>query len=131
VLDCRAEGTCGHNDLSVFDGDGECDRQICDLRVKGKSEAEVCTMLGCTIPDIHRALDRAAQAAMTPAARVRDIYLDAARMERSRPWMSCRHSPCRQRPPSAEGKFAERGDDCHSGAGAEGDVVGEQRAAAG
>jgi hypothetical protein len=34
------------NDLSAFDGDGECDRQICDLRVKGKSEAEVCTMLG-------------------------------------------------------------------------------------
>jgi hypothetical protein len=71
------------NDLSAFDGDGECDRQICDLRVKGKSEAEVCTMLGCTVPDIHRALDRAAQAAMTPAARVRHIYLDAARMERA------------------------------------------------
>jgi hypothetical protein len=71
------------NDLSAFDGDGECDRRICDLRVKGKSEAEVCTMLGCTVPDIHRALDRVAQAAMTPAARVRDIYLDAARMERA------------------------------------------------
>ena len=52
------------NDLSAFDGDAERERQICDLRVKGKSEAEVCQMLGVTVPDIHRALDRAAQAAM-------------------------------------------------------------------
>jgi hypothetical protein len=29
------------NDLSAFDGDAERDRQIVDLRVKGKSEAEV------------------------------------------------------------------------------------------
>jgi hypothetical protein len=70
------------NDLSVFDGDAERERQICDLRVKGKTEAEVCSMLGCTVPDIHRALDRAAQAALTPAARVRSIYLDGARLER-------------------------------------------------
>jgi hypothetical protein len=71
------------NDLSAFDGDAERERQICDLRVKGKSEAEVCQMLGCTIRDIHAALDKAAQASMTPAARVRDIFVDAARMERA------------------------------------------------
>ena len=46
------------NDLSAFDGDAERDRQIVDLRVKGKSEAEVCQILGCTVPDIHRALER-------------------------------------------------------------------------
>jgi hypothetical protein len=44
------------NDLSAFDGGGERERQICDLRVKGKTEAEVCAMLGVTVPDIHRAL---------------------------------------------------------------------------
>ena len=55
------------NDLSAFDGDAERERQICDWRVKGKSEAEVCQMLGVTVPDIHRALDRAAQAAMNGA----------------------------------------------------------------
>jgi hypothetical protein len=70
------------NDLSAFDGDQERERQICDLRVKGKTEAEVVAMLGCTVADIHRALDRAAQASMTPAARVRGIFVDAARMER-------------------------------------------------
>jgi hypothetical protein len=69
------------NDLSAFDGDGERERQICDLRVKGKTEAEVCAMLGVTVPDIHRALDRAAQAALTPAARLRGIFIDAARLE--------------------------------------------------
>jgi hypothetical protein len=77
VLDCPAKGARVMNDLSAFDGDGERDRQIVDLRVKGKSEAEVCQMRGVTVPDIHRALDR------TPQARVRDIYLDAARMERA------------------------------------------------
>ena len=35
------------NDLSAFDGDAERDRQIVDLRVKGKSEAEV-------LPDARR-----------------------------------------------------------------------------
>jgi hypothetical protein len=70
------------NDLSAFDGDAERERQICDLRVKGKTEAEVVAMLGVTVPDIHRALDRAAQASLTPAARVRGIYIDAARLER-------------------------------------------------
>jgi hypothetical protein len=44
------------NDLSAFDGDGERGRQICDLRVTGKTEAEICAMLGVTVPDIHRAL---------------------------------------------------------------------------
>ena len=42
------------NDLSAFDGDAERDWQIVDLRVKGKREAEVCQILGCTVPDIHR-----------------------------------------------------------------------------
>jgi hypothetical protein len=70
------------NDLSEFDGDQGRERQICDLRIKGKTEAEVCQMLGCTVADIHRALDRAAQASMTPQARVRSIYIDAQRLER-------------------------------------------------
>src|SRR3984957_2895318 len=43
------------NDLSAFDAKRE--RQICDLRIRDKTEAEVCQMLGCTVPDIHRALD--------------------------------------------------------------------------
>ena len=30
------------NDLSAFDGDTERERQICDLRIKGKTEVEVC-----------------------------------------------------------------------------------------
>ena len=51
------------NDLSAFDGDAERDRQIVDLRVKGKSEAEVCQILGCTVPDIHRAIWRLARRA--------------------------------------------------------------------
>ena len=37
------------NDLSAFDGDAERDRQIVDLRVKGKSEAEVCQIFGCMV----------------------------------------------------------------------------------
>jgi hypothetical protein len=49
--------------------------------VKGKSIAETSQMMNCTVADINRALDKAAQAAMTPAARVRAIYLDAARLE--------------------------------------------------
>jgi hypothetical protein len=71
------------NDLSAFDQDGGRDRQICDLRIRGKSEAEVMAMLGCPLRDIHSALDRAAQASMTPAARVRDIWVQAERMERA------------------------------------------------
>jgi len=63
VLDCRAEGTCGHERSLAFDGDAERDRQIVDLRVKkGKSE-EVCQILGCTVPDIHRAIWRLARRA--------------------------------------------------------------------
>lgn len=46
------------NDLSAFDGDAERERQIVDLRVRGKTEAEVCQILGCTAPDIHRAIWR-------------------------------------------------------------------------
>jgi hypothetical protein len=38
-------------------------------------------MLGVTVPDIHRSLDKAVQATMIPAARVRGIYIDAARLE--------------------------------------------------
>ena len=34
-------------------------------------------MLGVTVPDIHRSLDKAVQATMIPAARVRGIYIDA------------------------------------------------------
>jgi hypothetical protein len=50
VLDCRAEGWPAMNDLSAFDGDAERERQFCDLRIRGKTEAEVCQMLGCTAP---------------------------------------------------------------------------------
>jgi hypothetical protein len=70
------------NDMSEFDGNAERERQIVDLRVKGKTEAEVCAMLGVTVADLNRALDRAAQGSMTPAARVRGIFIDAARLER-------------------------------------------------
>jgi hypothetical protein len=52
VLDCRAEGWPAMNDLSAFDGDAERGRQICDLRIRGKTEAEVCQMLGCTVPGL-------------------------------------------------------------------------------
>ena len=38
-------------------------------------------MLGVTVPDIHRSLDKAVQATVIPAARVRGIYIDAARLE--------------------------------------------------
>jgi hypothetical protein len=69
------------NDLSAFDGDAGRDRQIIDLRVKGKSEAGVSQMLGVTVPDIHRALHKAAQASMTPQAQVRGIFIVAARLE--------------------------------------------------
>ena len=65
------------NDLSAFDGDAGRDRQIIDLRVKGG----VSQMLGVTVPDIHRALHKAAQASMTPQAQVRGIFIDAARLE--------------------------------------------------
>jgi hypothetical protein len=75
------EGGIVMNDLSVFDGDADRERQICDLRVSGKPVAEVCQMLGVTVADINRALDRAAQAALTPSARVRTIHIEAARME--------------------------------------------------
>ena len=34
MLNCRAEGTCGHERSLAFDGDAERDRQIVDLRVK-------------------------------------------------------------------------------------------------
>jgi hypothetical protein len=37
------------NGLSEFDGDAERARQICDLRIRGKSEPEVCQMLGVTV----------------------------------------------------------------------------------
>ena len=38
-------------------------------------------MLDVTVPDIHRSLDKAVQATVIPAARVRGIYIDAARLE--------------------------------------------------
>lgn len=69
------------NDLSAFDGDAERERQICDLRIKGKTEAEVSEMLGVTVAEIHHALDRAATASLTPQARIRDIFVDKGRLE--------------------------------------------------
>ena len=42
-------------------------------------------MLGVTVPDIHRSLDKAVQATMIPAARVRGIYIDAPRVAPARP----------------------------------------------
>jgi hypothetical protein len=109
------------NDLSAFDGDAERERQICDLRVKGKTEAEVCQMRGVTVPDIHRALDKAAQAAMTPAARVRGIFIDAARLERIQQVFI----------PLVESADDQGGDGCDPRARAQGDAHGRQRAVEG
>ena len=76
-------------------------------------------MLGVTVPDIHGSLDKAAQAAMIPAARVRGIYIDAARLEQYE-----------QALVTAAIGGDEKGD-CDGGArsGAEGDAFGQQRAA--
>ncbi len=48
------------NGLSEFDGDAERDRQICDLRIRGKSEPEVCQMLGVTVEGTNRVSPRKA-----------------------------------------------------------------------
>jgi len=57
------------NDLSTdFDGDEERERQLVDLRVNGKSVGEICQMFNVTVADVNRALDRAAQEALTAAA---------------------------------------------------------------
>jgi hypothetical protein len=87
---------------------------------KGKTEAEVCAMLGCRVPDIHRALDRAAQAAMTPAARVRGIYIDAARLERIQQVFI----------PLVESADDKAAMVINPGAGAKGDPDGRQRSVA-
>ena len=48
------------NGLSEFDGDAERDRQICDLRIRGESEPEVCQMLGVTVEGTNRVSPRKA-----------------------------------------------------------------------
>jgi hypothetical protein len=71
------------NDLSAgVDDESERSRAIVDLRVRGgKTEGEISAMLGCTARDIHSALDRAAQQLLTAQARVRQIYVEQARLE--------------------------------------------------
>ena len=66
-------------------------------------------MLGVTVPDIHRSLDKAAQATMIPAARVRGIYIDAARLE------AIRASP------GDSGDWGRREGDCDGGARVQGE----------
>jgi hypothetical protein len=71
------------NDLSIpFSDDPERDKQIFDLVVEGRTEAEVCRMLGVTVADVRRALDLAGQLMLSPQNRVRIIAVDAARCER-------------------------------------------------
>jgi hypothetical protein len=71
------------NDLSIpFSDDPERDKQIFDLVVEGRTEAEVCRMLGVTVADVHRALDWAGQVMLSAQNRVRIIAVDAARCER-------------------------------------------------
>jgi hypothetical protein len=69
------------NDLSDIDGDAERDRQLVDLRVNGKSVGDICALFSVTPQDITRALDRAAQEALTPRSRVRMIHVEQARIE--------------------------------------------------
>ena len=47
------------NGLSEFDGTRRA-RQICDLRIRGKSEPEVCQMLGVTVEGTNRVSPRKA-----------------------------------------------------------------------
>jgi hypothetical protein len=63
----------------------ERDRQIVDLRVGGKTVAEVCAMLGCTPAEVNRALDNSAQAALSALSRVRTIHLEQLRLESVEP----------------------------------------------
>jgi hypothetical protein len=71
------------NDLSAFDGDPKRDKQIVDLVIGGKRVDDVAAMMACTVADVNLALDRAAQVYLTPQARVRTIFVDAARLERA------------------------------------------------
>ncbi len=68
------------DDLYVDDR-AERDRRICDLRVSGRTIGDVCQMLDVTPADVNRALDKAAQAALTPQARVRAVHIEQARLE--------------------------------------------------
>ena len=76
-------------------------------------------MLGVTVPDFHRSLDKAVQATMIPAARVRGIYIDAARLEQYEQALV------------TAGDWGRREGDCEGGArsGAEGDAFLRQRGA--
>jgi hypothetical protein len=47
------------NGFSEFDGTRRA-RQICDLRIRGKSEPEVCQMLGVTVEGTNRVSPRKA-----------------------------------------------------------------------
>ena len=69
-------------DLSAFDGDRERGRQIADLRVRGKTEAEVCQMLGVTVSR-HSPGARPSRAGKHDSGGAGARYLDAAQMERA------------------------------------------------
>jgi hypothetical protein len=72
------------NDLSFpRSDDPERDKQIVDLVIGGKRVDVVAQMMVCTVADVNLALDRAAQAYLTAQARVRTIFVDAARLERA------------------------------------------------
>jgi hypothetical protein len=56
------------------------DRQIVELRT-GKSEGEICRLLGCTVADVHRAIDARAAVTLSAQNRLRLIYLQLQRIE--------------------------------------------------
>ena len=71
-------------DLSIpRSDDPERDKQLVDLVIGGKRVDNVAKMMACTVADVNLCLDRAAQAYLTPQARVRSIFVDAARLERA------------------------------------------------
>jgi hypothetical protein len=69
VLELGGAHESAINDLSIsFSDDPERDKQIFDF-VDGRTEAEVRQRLGVTTADIHRALDLAGQAMLSPQNR--------------------------------------------------------------
>jgi hypothetical protein len=56
------------------------DRQI-DMRIAGKSEGEISSLLGVTVADVHRAVDAQASATLSAQNRVRMIYLQSQRLK--------------------------------------------------
>jgi hypothetical protein len=57
------------------------DRQVVQMRTDGKSEAEISSLLGVTVADIHRAIDKRAAVVLSAQNRVRRIYLELQRLD--------------------------------------------------